>query len=287
VSIAGVSFAQPRVEFGIVVLAYRSGGACQRLHQEEGVSVRRFLVLGWCLAATLALATPARAADFTWSFTSGGLGAQAVFHDLGGGQLQITLTNTGTGDVVAPSDVLSALLFNCSCGTLVPVSAITSGPVVLNGGTVFPTNTNVGGEWAYGTGTTRVITSMGAFNGIGQPNFNGNNLQDPASLDGIEFGIVPSTENGVGNGGIITQDLIQHDVVFVLSGFNGNLNFTDVSFQYGTSLDEPNFGGGTGTGSGGGSGQTLVPEPTSLLLFGSGLAMTAYRARRKKQQKDS
>jgi hypothetical protein len=37
-----------------------------------------------------------------------------------------------------------------------------------------------------------------------------------------------------------------------------------------------------GTGSGSGSGQTLVPEPTSLLLLGSGLAMSAYRKRRKK-----
>jgi len=44
-------------------------------------------------------------------------------------------------------------------------------------------------------------------------------------------------------------------------------------------------GGGTGGGSGGAtSGQPLVPEPTSLLLFGSGLSMAAYRARRARKQ---
>jgi len=256
------------------------------------VSVRRIIVLSLGFAVALALATPARAADFVWSFTSGGLGASAVFHDAGGGNLQITLTNTGTGDVVDPAQILTAVLFSCSCGTLNPISAITSGAVFNSGVQVHPNGTNVGGEWAYGTSTTlggqptRVLTSMGAFAGVGAANLNGPNLQDPVALDGVEYGIVPTAENGIGNGGVTGQDVIQHDVVFVLSGFNGNMNFTNVSFQYGTALTEPNFGGGTG--SGGGSGENIVPEPTSLLLFGSGLAMTAYRARRKKQQqKDS
>jgi hypothetical protein len=45
------------------------------------------------------------------------------------------------------------------------------------------------------------------------------------------------------------------------------------------------FAGTGGAGSGGSSGQPLVPEPTSLLLFGSGLSMAAYRARRARKQK--
>jgi hypothetical protein len=87
--------------------------------------------------------------------------------------------------------------------------------------------------------------------------------------------------------------LTHHDVIFQLtcSVTCTNATFSNVTFQYGTSSTEPSFGGGTGTGqntgTGTATGQNLVPEPTSLLLFGSGLAATAYRARRKKGQKDS
>lgn len=232
----------------------------------------------------LLAATPARAADFNWGFTSGALGATAVFHDAGSGNLQITLTNTG-GDVLVPADLLTALFFSCSCGTLTPVSALLpSGRTVLfgsNGGG------NVGGEWGYGAGlsgpggATRGISAAG-FGLFGGPNFNGPDLNSHASLNGMDYGITsagdnPSTGNAPVTGG---NELIKNSVVFTLSGFNGNLSFSNISFQYGTDLEEPNFGGGTG--SGGGSGQTLVPEPTSLLLFGSGLAASAFRLRRRR-----
>ena len=253
----------------------------------------RRIITGAIFLVAFTVAAPARAADFVWSFTSGGLGASAVFHDLGGGMLQITLTNTGTGDVFAPTEVLTALQFSCNCGSLAPVSATTNGPVVNTGAQVYASGLNVGGEFGLGTTTEGfapasggyAITSMGGFNGIGQPNFGGPELQGPPSnaLDGLQYGIVPSTENGVGNGDVSGSDLIQHEVVFVLSGFNGNMNFTNLGFQYGTSVGANSFSGG----SSGGSQQTLVPEPTSLLLFGSGLAMTAYRTRRKKPPKSN
>jgi hypothetical protein len=71
-----------------------------------------------------------------------------------------------------------------------------------------------------------------------------------------------------------------------LTGVEGNIraayNNPDGSNYHIFSPDNGVFGG-TGAGTGGGTGVTLVPEPTSLLLFGTGLSMAAYRARRRKQ----
>jgi len=82
-----------------------------------------------------------------------------------------------------------------------------------------------------------------------------------------------------------------------LTGVGGNIraafNTSDSTAANQTNLNifSPTGGtfGGTGGGTGGGSGgatssQPLVPEPTSLLLFGSGLSMAAYRARRARKQ---
>jgi len=253
--------------------------------------VRRLLMtVGFCVGGALALATPARAADFVFSLgTSGtGLAASATFHDAGAGNLEITLANIG-GDVDDPPDVLTTLFFNCSCGTLTPVSAVLAGgSTVLFGA---DGGGNVGGEWAYlGSvagpgGATRGISSSGMGGLFGSPNFGGPDLNGQAALGGLGYGITSAVDNPTTGNAAVTggNELIQNSVKFTLSGFNGNMSFSNISFQYGTSMTEPNLGGGTG----GGSGQQLVPEPTSLLLFGSGLSMVAYRTRRRKENKSS
>ena len=257
---------------------------------------RTLATVGFCLAAALTLATPARAADFNFTASGGGslnLSASVNITDLGGGQLQITLSNIG-GEVLAPNQVLTALFFNCTCGTLTPISAVL-GP----GSTVFfdaqgqPLGGVVGGEWAYGSGlalpggATQGISSFGG--GLfGNPNFPGADLDPPTAVNGLNYGIVSAVDNLATGNAEVTGNvpLVQNSVVFVM-GYTGSINpataFSNVVFQYGTALTEPNIGGG----SGGGSGQTLVPEPASLLLLGSGLFAAAYRVRRKKQQQNA
>jgi hypothetical protein len=80
--------------------------------------------------------------------------------------------------------------------------------------------------------------------------------------------------DGLGQGNRV---YIQGSLMFVLSGFNGDLgNLTDVSFQYGTSLTEPNIIGVPHIN----PPNAVVPEPTTmiagigalgLLLLGAGV----------------
>jgi hypothetical protein len=118
-------------------------------------------------------------------------------------------------------------------------------------------------------------SGYGLFSGA---TFPGPNLEPPAALDGLQYGITsagdnPFTGNAAVTGGnpLSKNPLIKNSVVFTLSGLPSGFDpltlnaITNVSFQYGTSLAEPNVLGG---GPGGGA---PVPEPSSVLLLGSGL----------------
>lgn len=237
--------------------------------------MKKLLLTAACLSS-FALCQVANATPIVFSAAAGNLAASATFDINSSNNLVVTLTNTSTADVLAPADVLTAVFFSMD-GVLTPISAILGqGSTVAfgpNGGG------NVGGEWGYKTfssgapnNATKGISSSGLSPLFGDPNFNGSNLQNPNALDGLQYGITSAGDNlSTGNSAVTGSNaLIKNSVVFTLSGVDLNLSTIDnVSFQYGTSLTEPNI-------------TTKVPDgaPT-LALVGLGLLGLGFMARRK------
>lgn len=203
-------------------------------------------------AAVLA-ATSAQAAPFFMSATVGSRSA-SVSMTTSGSDLIVTLTNTSANDALVPIDVLTAVFFDISgpALSLTRTSAVVpAGHVVFNG-TTDPGNV-VGGEWAYLGGLSGA--PFGADYGISSAGFSlfgpgdlfpGTDLQPPASPDGLQYGITSAGDNsGTGNTPMMTNALIRNQVVFTLSGlplgFDPSTAISNVSFQYGTALDEPNI----------------------------------------------
>jgi hypothetical protein len=115
--------------------------------------------------------------------------------------------------------------------------------------------------------TTGLSGDIGNFNGGAA----GTDLDDPASLDGINFGLISAAPGFNPNPGQLSSEpLIKSSVVFTLSGV-ANLTSADishVSFQYGTGLRELNVPGTPGSP----DVPPGVPEPATLALLGLGLA---------------
>jgi len=230
--------------------------------------------LVWMGAGSKASATP-----LTFNGASGTFSASATF-DIVGGNLQITLANTSLSDVLTPTSgggILTALFFDLAPSTtLTPISAALGGSTVFfgpNGGG------NVGGEWAFAAGLSGAPGNAGlgssssGFGLFGAPNFNGPDLQTPAAVDGLNYGITSAGDNPLtgntpvtGGSGPNPVALIKSSVIFTLSGnpaFTtiGDYTISNVSFQYGTDLVlDPNITA------------TPVPEPTAGVLLATGMA---------------
>jgi hypothetical protein len=236
----------------------------------------RSLVRGAAAPVLLLLcAGSASAGTLVADASSGALAARARF-EVQGGNLVITLSNTSTADVLVPADVLTGVYFNIT-GPTVSLSrvsvVIAAGSSAINVGSQ-PAGGVVGGEFAYREGllgpraTAFGVSSSGL--GLFGPGdvFAGGNLAGPADPDGLQYGITSFGDDaGTNNGGTSTP-LIKNAVVVTLSGlpsgFDPEGRITDINFQYGTALNEPNL---------------LVPTPGSLGLLGTGLILGMRRRR--------
>jgi hypothetical protein len=217
------------------------------------------------------------------------LNAEALFA-ITGDQLKITLRNTGDtsgNSKDASNSTLTGVFFDLPTGiTLAPISAAVAPGSILqpdqcDAGACNGSTTNVGGEFAYGTGSWAPhagghgISSSGYLSGYGdQGNFSGPNLDSPDALNGINFGIIAplALSPFKPNGGLANDPLIEGEVVFTLNISGGALlesQISNVSFQYGTGLNEPSFRDCCRGGS--------VPEPGAVVLMAPALALLFRR----------
>jgi len=232
-----------------------------------------------CGLAPIVEATP-----ITFTGASGNLSASVTF-DTSGTNFIVTLTNTSLNDVLVPADVLTGIFFTIP-GNL----ALTRISAVLGtGSSVFydpdgqPPGGVVGGEWAYKNGL--LGAPGGANQGISSSGFGlfgsfdlfpGADLAPPVSPDGLNYGILSAGDNTLtGNTGVTGKGgEIKNSVIFTLGGLPINFNLatiSNVNFQYGTALNEPNI---------------PVPEPSTLLLLGAGLIGFGILGRKRLKRKE-
>jgi hypothetical protein len=208
-------------------------------------------------------------ADFTITGGPDAQGRQAeADFAIVNGNLQITLKNLDTTIPTAPWDatyILGALFFNYTGSGTLSANSSTSGAVVGSGGGVIgtladPANT-IGSYWAFANG---VLTGAphGATSGLSAVGYSINGMPSNANMgpapqqqtDGVAGGILGWSDVSGGNNSV-KQPLAYTSIVFTLTGSNlpdaAHLTsdlFNDVSFQYGTSLDDAN-----------------LPEPTTMI----------------------
>jgi hypothetical protein len=236
-------------------------------------------------AMTLAALCGVAQGSVVFSGSSGSKAGSATFAVEANGDLVVTLVNTSTADVMLPSDILTAVIFNIS-GSAMSLSRISGvlapGSVVVYDPDGQPAGGIVGGEWAYNATLTGApgnrsygisSSGLGGLFGPGQ-RFPGDDLEPPTNPDGLQYGLTSAGDNlATGNNGVLNSGgLIKNGVIFRLGGAGANFDLariTDVLFIYGTAIGEGELEG------------ELPPVPTpgaaALLTVGMGLMVTRRR----------
>jgi hypothetical protein len=243
---------------------------------------------------------PACAQTFNGSVLNSSSGntdtASAVFSLVNGSTtyLQVMLTNTSTFSKYSNPDLLSGLFFAIATGpTLTPDSAVTTtlvNPTACAASQVTTceaASVNVGNQWGYvysQNGFTSSALTTAAQYGVAAPGYSSLTPSfgssqifstNPPALAAkgtpqLAFSIVGSNYNASTSGISSKDPLLQNSLTFEFGLPIGvtSLKISNVSFAYGTAPD------GSAAG-------TSAPEPASLAIVSTGLAILAIVRRRK------
>ena len=226
----------------------------------------------------------------TFSFGEDQRAASAKFEIDGDNYLKVTLANIGS-DVLVPEYVLTAVFFDLADNpTLTPVSAVLAPDSSVLFVADQPVDGVVGGEWAYWQREDELppptpdqgISSTG-IDLVGPKDLfpPGIDLSEPLCPDGLQYGLTSINDlydnPDEGNWPVTGKSpLIQHSVVFTLSGLPSNFDVTEhldnVDFWYGTSrTPTPPV-----------SNKPPIPEPITILAISlGGAGLFGYIRRRR------
>jgi hypothetical protein len=232
-------------------------------------------------AMTLVALCGAAHGSVVFTGSAGDKSGSATFEVEANGDLVVTLVNTSTADVMLPSDVLTAIIFNISgpAMTLSRISGVLApGSMVVYDPDGQPAGGIVGGEWAYNgslvgaPGNRQYGLSSSGMGGLfgAMHRFPGDDLEPPTNPDGLQYGLTSMGDNlATGNNGVLNSGgLIKSGVVLRLGGAGVDFDLTrinDVVFLYGTAIGEGDIPGAP------------TPGAAGLLMIGAGLIATRRR----------
>lgn len=227
------------------------------------------------VAATSAIASPARATTYNYAFSgtcgSDGACASTAAITPGAGSLTIVLTDT-LANPTSPGELLSGIAFtlggaigtpslNAQLGALVDITG--NGPATSVSGN--PTH------WGVGTSSGQIVLETAGSFAVGTAPIN--MIIGPGNASGN----YSNANGGLKNGNF--DPFVNQTATFVIadSAVTSSTSVTAVTFNFGTSPDYSKAGTSTGT--------TNAPEPASMTLLGTSLAGLAACVRRRRRRK--